>query len=440
MHNFDDKAVSVLKRLNDAGYKAYFVGGCVRDMLMDKTPDDIDITTNAKPDEVRALFERTHDTGLKHGTITVVVDKTPFEVTTFRTETDYEKHRRPKEVKFVSDIKEDLARRDFTINAIAYHPDEGIVDPFCGKDDIRNKVLRCVGSPDARFEEDALRMLRLVRFACKTNFEVDKATFDAVVKKAELLRFISVERIFTELTKAVCSAHPERLILAYETGLMKYFMPELSKCFETEQNTKYHLYDVGVHILKTVCAAPCYKEARLSALLHDVGKPERKTTDKKGADHFYGHEAKSAEIAHEILNRLKADNHTKKAVCIVISNHRWDSGVPNKKNVKKKILAVGKDNFPLLMDLMDADTYAHNPEFTKDRIKAMAEIRDIYEEIIKNNEPLCIKDLAIDGKAVQEMGYSGEKIGEILEKALEIVLENPELNTKEILTERLKIK
>ena len=135
MHNFDDKAVSVLKRLNDAGYKAYFVGGCVRDMLMDKTPDDIDITTNAKPDEVRALFERTHDTGLKHGTITVVVDKTPFEVTTFRTETDYEKHRRPKEVKFVSDIKEDLARRDFTINAIAYHPDEGIVDPFCGKDD-----------------------------------------------------------------------------------------------------------------------------------------------------------------------------------------------------------------------------------------------------------------------------------------------------------------
>jgi len=311
------------------------------------------------------------------------------------------------------------------------------VDPFGGRQDIENKILRCVGNAEDRFEEDALRMLRLVRFACKTDFDVEQKTLEAVRKKAELLKFISVERIYTELTKAICSDYPERFVLAHETGLMKYFLPELSRCFETEQNTKYHLYDVGTHILKTVCQIPPYKEARLSALLHDIGKPQRKTTDKKGADHFYGHEKKSSEMAHDILNRLKAENSTKKAVCTVILNHRWDKGEVTKKAVKDKILAVGKKNFPLLLDLMDADTFAHNPEFTVLRREAMIRVREIYEEIIKNGEPLCIKDLKINGKDVQDMGYSGEKIGEVLEKALLIVLENPELNDKKILTERL---
>ena len=437
MHKQEKTAAEILKRLNEAGYKAYFVGGCVRDMLMGKTPDDIDITTNAKPDEVRALFERTLDTGLKHGTVTVLSDKIPFEVTTFRTESDYENHRKPKEVLFVTDIKDDLARRDFTVNAMAYHPDEGLIDQFGGEKDIKDKVLRCVGNAEDRFEEDALRMLRLVRFACKTNFSVEKETFDAVVKKAELLRFISAERIYAELTKALCSDYPENLILAYKTGLMKHFLPELSLCFETEQNTKYHLCDVGNHILKTVCNIPPYKEARLAALFHDVGKPTAKTTDDAGTDHFHGHEKESAKISHDIFNRLKADNATKNTVCSVILNHRWDSGMPTKENVKAKILAVGKQNFPLLLDLMEADTLAHNPEFTADRRMAMQEIRRIYEEIIENNEPLSIKDLKISGGDVLKMGYSGKEVGKVLEKALEIVLKNPEYNTKEILSERL---
>lgn len=430
--------LKILSRLNGAGYKAYFVGGCVRDMLMKKQPCDIDITTNAKPEEVRALFERTFDTGIKHGTITVIIDKIPFEVTTFRKETDYENHRRPKEVNFVSDIYEDLARRDFTVNAIAYHPNEGIIDPFCGEKDIENKVLRCVGNAEERFEEDALRMMRLVRFACKTNFSIEEKTFEAVCEKAELLHFISAERIYAELVKSLCSEYPKRLILAYETGLLKHFLPELSECFETEQNTKYHLYDVGMHILKTVCYAPMYKEARLAALFHDIGKPISKTTDINGQDHFKGHEGKSAELANDILTRLKADNKTKKAVCTVILNHRWERKIPTKALVKEKILAVSKENFPLLLDLMEADTKAHNREFTKDREEAVAKMREIYEGILKNNEPLSIKDLKLDGKDVQQMGYSGSEIGEVLEKALEFVLDNPELNIKEILTERLK--
>lgn len=431
-------ALEILNLLNGAGYKAYFVGGCVRDMLMGNKPCDIDITTNAKPEEVRALFERTFDTGIKHGTVTVVVEKIPFEVTTFRKESDYEGHRRPKEVSFVSDICEDLARRDFTVNAIAYHPDEGIIDPFGGEKDIKSKVLRCVGNASERFEEDALRMLRLVRFACKTNFSIEEKTFEAVCKKAELLRFISAERIYAELIKALCSDYPERLIVAYETGLMKYFLPELSECFETEQNTKYHLYNVGVHILKTVCNTPSYKEARLSALFHDIGKPLMKTTDINGQDHFKGHEQKSAELANGILTRLKADNRTKKAVCTVILNHRWEKKIPTKVLVKEKILEVSKQNFPLLLDLMEADTKAHNTEFTKEREQAVKKMREIYAGIIQNNEPLSIKDLKIDGKDVQNMGYTGAEIGTVLEKALKIVVENPEFNTKEILTERLK--
>lgn len=429
----------ILKKLNDAGFKAYFVGGCVRDMLMGKEPSDIDITTSATPDEVRSLFERTADTGLKHGTVTVIIDKMPFEVTTFRKEAEYENHRRPKEVRFVTDIKEDLSRRDFTVNAMAYHPDEGIIDPFGGEKDIRNKILRCVGNAEERFEEDALRMLRLVRFACKTNFSVEAKTFDAVVKKAELLKFISAERIYAELTKAILSDYPERFYLAYETGLVKYFIPELATCFETEQNTKYHLYNVGEHILKTVCATPAKKETRLAALLHDVGKPIKKITDNDGTDHFYGHEAESAELARNILTRLKTDNKTKKCVCDVILHHRWEK-IPTKETVKEKIIAVGKDNFLTLLELMEADTSAHNPEFTQARIDAMKEIRRIYTEITENNEPLCIKDLKIDGKDVLNMGYSGKETGEVLKKALDIVISNPNLNQKEILTERLKKK
>lgn len=425
----------ILKMLNDAGYSAYFVGGCVRDKMMGKTPSDIDITTAALPDEVKRLFPHTIDTGLKHGTVTVIVENIPFEVTTYRVEADYENHRKPKSVEFVDDIKKDLSRRDFTINAMAYDKDGGLVDPFGGTEDIERKIIRCVGNPSDRFEEDALRMLRGVRFACQTGFEIEEKTLIAIKEKPHLLKFISEERIFTELKKAICGKFPGKLSVCMDTGLFEYFLPELSQCFKTAQNTPYHIYNVGEHILKTVENVSNNEVARLSALFHDIGKSVVRTTDEKGIDHFYGHEQKSAEITDSVLKRLKCDNKTREAVCRIIANHRWTKEV-GMKSVKEKILDVKKENFENLLYLMEADTYAHNLDAVKGRIQAMKEIRRIYEIIKVENHPLDLGDLKIDGKVLMDMGYSGREIGEKLNEALKIAIENPEKNTEEYLIER----
>ncbi len=433
--NIFKEGEKILKKLNDAGYSAYFVGGCVRDKMMEKNPSDIDITTAALPDEVKRLFPHTIDTGLKHGTVTVIEENIPFEVTTYRVEADYENHRKPKSVEFVDDITKDLSRRDFTINAIAYNQTEGLVDPFCGREDIERKIIRCVGNPLDRFEEDALRMLRGVRFACQTGFEIEENTLSAIKEKAHLLKFISVERIFAELKKAVCGKFPGKLSLCMDTGLFDYFIPELSLCFKTPQNTPYHLYNVGEHILKTVENVSNNEVARLSALFHDIGKPLARTTDQNYIDHFYGHEKKSAEIADVVLKRLKCDNKTRESVCKIIANHRWSKDVCMK-SVKEKILDVRKENFQNLLYLMEADTYAHNLDAVKGRIDAMKEIRRTYEIIKEESHPLDINDLKIDGNTLINMGYSGKEIGEKLNEALSAVIENPEKNTKEFLTER----
>ncbi|MBR4030147.1 MAG: CCA tRNA nucleotidyltransferase, partial [Clostridia bacterium] len=235
----------ILSTLNKAGYSAYFVGGYVRDKMMGNTPSDIDIATAALPHEVKRLFDHTIDTGLKHGTVTVILDDIPFEVTTYRVENDYENHRKPKSVKFVSDIEKDLSRRDFTINAMAYHFEDGLIDPFGRQNDIKNKIIRCMGNPLKRFEEDALRMLRCIRFACQTDFQIEEKTLCAIKEKAHLLKVISKERIFAEFVKSLTSKHPEHLKVCHETGLFEYFLPEMSICFKTPQNTIYHLYNVG---------------------------------------------------------------------------------------------------------------------------------------------------------------------------------------------------
>lgn len=428
---------NILSTLNKAGYSAYFVGGYVRDKMMGNTPSDIDIATAALPDEVKRLFDHTIDTGLKHGTVTVILDDIPFEVTTYRVEDSYENHRKPKSVRFVNDIEKDLSRRDFTINAMAYHFKDGLIDPFGGKNDIKNKIIRCVGSPLKRFEEDALRMLRCVRFACQTNFEIEEKTLCAIKEKAHLLEFISKERIFTELVKSLTAKYPEHLKVCYETGLFEYFLPEIKACFETPQNTIYHLYNVGEHILKAVCKTPRDKVVRLSALFHDIGKPLCRTTDEFGSDHFKGHEQKSAELANEILKRLKCDNKTIESVCKIISCHRWTK-TPSMQSVKEKIIDVGKENFQNLLYLMEADTGAHNLDAVKSRVQAMLEVREIYEEILEKNHPLDFNDLNISGDDLIKMGYSGKEIGEKLNMALCMVLENPNLNSKEILTERFK--
>lgn len=429
-------AESIIKILNENGHAAYFVGGCVRDRLMGLEPDDIDITTAAIPTEIKELFGKTVDTGVKHGTVTVLKDGFSFEITTFRTEDGYADHRKPDGVHFVRNIREDLRRRDFTINAVAYHPQEGIVDPYGGREDIQNKIIRCVGNPDERFEEDALRMLRCVRFACKTGFEVESETLAAICRKKALISYVSAERIYAELKKSVTGAYPMALALAQETGLFSIFLPELSECFKTPQHTKYHIYDVGNHILHTVAAAKNNETVRLAALLHDIGKPLCRTTDEKGTDHFYGHEAKSAVLADGVLKRLKADNAMKNRVTAIIKEHRLEQE-PTDFYVKQKILAVGKDNFSYLLDLMDADTAAHNQKETKERQRQMRVFREKYNEIINRGDPLCVADLALKGGDIMRAGFKDAEIGKVQKKLLNFVLERPEANTREILLERI---
>ena len=423
-------AIKIIYTLNQKGYAAYMVGGSVRDSYMGIEPYDYDIATSALPETVKKLFPKTIDTGLQHGTVTVIENHIPFEVTTFRTESTYKNHRAPESVQFVTDIKDDLMRRDFTVNAMAYHPEEGLIDPYGGKADISDKIIRCVGNPEERFEEDALRILRCIRFACKTDFSVHPETKSAMRKKSLLLQHISVERIYSELSKCLTSKYPEHLKLGYETGVFAVILPELHRCFLTEQNTKYHLYNVGDHIIKAVCACPPDKTVRFAAFLHDIAKPLCKTTDESGQDHFKGHEQKSAELATQILQKLISD------VSKLIYNHRAQD-YKKRYTVKQKIRAVGKDLFPAYLNLLDADTSAHNPQYNEPRIKATRYLQQIYTEIIQNNEPLYIKDLALSGNDLIAAGYQNSEIGQKLDELLEIVLQYPEKNTKEHLIERI---
>ena len=242
----------IILKLNKEGFEAYIVGGCVRDILMDRIPSDWDITTSAKPEEVKRIFPRTYDTGIVHGTVTVVMNKSHFEITTYRIEGIYEDYRRPKEVSFTNNLEEDLSRRDFTMNAIVYHPQEGFIDPMGGIIDIENKIIRCVGDPSKRFEEDALRMLRGIRFSSQLNFNIEEETYNAIKDNAALISYISAERIKEELDKMLMGDFTDKLVLLYETGILKYILPELHKCFKTEQNHPHHVDNVGIHTLKSV--------------------------------------------------------------------------------------------------------------------------------------------------------------------------------------------
>ena len=297
-------ASDIIKTLSAHGYEAYVVGGCVRDSILGKEPADWDITTSALPEQVKALFPRTIDTGLKHGTVTIMMDKVGYEVTTYRIDGTYEDHRRPNEVTFTSDLKEDLMRRDFTINAMAYNEEQGLVDLFGGIQDLTDRIIRCVGNPAERFDEDALRMLRAVRFAGQLNFKIEENTKAAIEAQHTFLKDVSAERIQTELMKLLVSGHPEMIRAAYETGLTSVFLPEFDRMMETPQNNPHHIYSVGdhtVHAVETIAPNPVL---RLTMLLHDIAKPKTRTTDENGIDHFYNHNAVGADLAKAALTMI----------------------------------------------------------------------------------------------------------------------------------------
>ena len=429
-------AEQVLKALENAGFKAYIVGGAVRDSIMGISPSDYDIATNAKPYQVKSLFPRTIDTGLKHGTVTVVCNKTGFEVTTFRTEGEYKDMRHPESVSYVDDIETDLKRRDFTVNAMAYSLDGGFLDFFGGISDIDKKVIRCVGDSEKRFKEDALRMLRAVRFAACLDFEIDEDAVSAIKKCSVLIKNVSGERILSELNKILLSDNPEKIYLLYKTGLMRYVLDDLFPCFSTEQNNKYHIYNVGEHIIQSVKNTPKDLILRWAALLHDVGKPVCQSRDANGIYHFYGHHKESMRIADDLLHRLRMDKDSIHDILVLIENH--DVHMDTSPTAVKRMLArTGETLFFKLLELQEADNKAKNPLYINDRLAKIKKVRERAQQIIAEGQPYTVSQLQINGRDLIKLGYrAGREIGDALKYLLNEVLIDPSLNNREYLIKR----
>lgn len=450
----------IIQKLEENGFEGYAVGGCVRDTLLGREPGDWDITTSARPEQVKALFRRTIDTGIQHGTVTVMLEDDGYEVTTYRMDGEYEDHRHPKEVLFTPNLTEDLKRRDFTINAMAYNEKSGIVDQFDGMKDLKEHCIRCVGDAGERFEEDALRMLRGIRFAGQLQFDIEKQTLAAIREKAPTLVNVSAERIRTELTKLLVSDGADRLLLAYETGLSAYFLPELDRMLATEQNNPHHMYDVGHHTIEAVRHINrIFKEHGefdekahvwlvYAALLHDVAKPDCKTTDASGIDHFHNHNALGAEKARGILRRLKFDNETVSVVTRIIENHdnRHENCMINgvystkgKKAMRRLMNRIGREVMPYLFALQEADLLAQSTYTREEKLAKLAAARRCYQEICVANEAVTVKELAIGGRDLMQLGIRpGPQIGDILSGLLDKVMDDPSCNERETLIRMVK--
>lgn len=428
-----EQVTGVIKTLRSAGFEAWAVGGCVRDSLLGRVPDDWDITTSARPEQVKRLFPRTADTGIRHGTVTVLLGRTGYEVTTYRVDGKYEDGRHPKEVAFTASLEEDLKRRDFTVNAMAYSAEEGLVDLFGGMQDMSRGVIRCVGDPAARFSEDALRLMRAVRFSAQLNYEIEPGTGAAICALAPTLRRISAERIRTELVKLLCSDHPERLCLCYETGLTAVFFPEFDRMMETEQHNPHHCYTVGEHTLHALAETAPDKTLRLAALLHDVGKPATRTADGAGVDHFYGHAEAGAGIARTVLRRLKFDNETADRVVRLVRAH--DVKIePGRKYMRRALHRLGTDLFPALFDLKEADLKAQSAYEREKKQAQLETMRRDYAAVLAAGDCVSLKGLAVNGSDLLAAGLSpGRELGNVLQELLDQVIEDPSRNTREYL-------
>ena len=432
-----DSVEKIIHTLETAGYEAYAVGGCVRDALLGLTPDDWDITTSAEPEEVKALFSRTIDTGIKHGTVTVRLNGKSFEVTTYRIDGKYEDGRHPEEVTFTKSLEEDLKRRDFTINAMAVNDRTGIVDLFGGQEDLKAGIIRCVGDPMERFSEDALRMMRAVRFAAKLDFSIEEETKKSISILKDNLRKVSAERIQVELTKLITSNHPEMIRTLYETGLTSVFFPEWDVAMVCEQNTKHHCFTVGEHTIEVMKHVRNDKIMRLAALLHDIGKPGMKRTDKKGHDHFQGHPQLSDVMADNILRRLKYDNDTIKKVCMLVRYHDERPAL-NPRSIRRCMREMNLD-FDDLFELKRADIAGQSDYMHEEKLAAVDKFEKLYHENLESGNCTDKKQLAVNGGDLIKAGVDkGPEMGRVMEKLLDDVIDEPSANTKETLLSRAK--
>ena len=435
--NLPKHVKAIITTLENAGFEGYAVGGCVRDTLLGKKPDDWDITTSASPQQVKSLFSRTIDTGIQHGTVTVLMEKETYEVTTYRIDGEYEDGRHPKEVVFTANLLEDLKRRDFTINAMAYNDASGIVDAFGGMQDLEDKVIRCVGEPAERFTEDALRMMRAVRFSGQLGYAIEEKTGQAVNQLAPTLSKISAERICTELTKLMVSSHPDYLRKAYELGMTKVFLPEFDAVMETTQNNPHHMYSAGEHTLHSLNYVRADKVLRFAMLFHDFGKAVTKTTDEEGIDHFHGHVEKSAEMADRIMKRLRFDNDTREKVVRLVKYHDLKIGL-TPKAVRRAIVKTGEELFPYLLEVKRADMLAQSMYKREEKEAELQQLEAIYKEIVANKDCTSVKMLAVNGSDLIAVGMEpGKELGETLQNLLELVLEEPSRNTKEYLLSQI---
>ena len=431
-----DTAINLLQ---SAGFEAYAVGGCVRDSLLGKNPNDWDITTSAKPENMKSVFADFHciDTGIKHGTVTVVIDGEPLEITTFRLDGEYEDNRHPKSVTFTADLGADLGRRDFTVNAMAYSKMTGTVDLFGGQNDLKNKIIRCVGDPDRRFNEDALRILRALRFASALDFEIEEKTAQSLLKNRALLGNISEERIAKELLKLVCGKGAKRILTDFAPVLFE-ILPELQPIYKNSHDNPHHCYDIYEHTLIAVESIDPEPTLRFAMLLHDCGKPAVKKFDENGVAHFYGHQRISAEISAQILARLKVSNKFRDEILFLVSNHdRWEL-YENTEKMPRYLSKFGLDGVLKLLKVMCADVLAQSPEY-RYRLDQIADAEEIAKNLAVQKPCLSLRELQINGRTLMDIGIpQGRKLGAVLAQLLDEVIDGVTKNTQEALTTRAR--
>lgn len=429
-----DNAEKIINALCENGFDSYVVGGCVRDFLLGKPVSDTDIATSALPIETEKILRSKHikviETGIKHGTVTAVIDKTPYEITTFRTDGEYMDSRRPESVEFVQDIKEDLKRRDFTVNAMAYNESAGLIDLFGGKDDLKDRIIRAVGDPDKRFKEDALRIMRALRFSAVLGFEIEENTKKALFENRFLLKNIAAERILTELLKLLVGKNVLHVLDEYRE-VIAVVIPELRDTFHCAQNTPWHMYSVYEHIIRAVAFAPPDSVIRLTMLLHDIGKPSVKQTDENGRDHFKTHAAAGERIAETVLRRLKVSNEIFSKVTTLIKYHQSVENV-NDIKIKRWFNKIGQEYTLSLFEVRIADLKAHNTKKAEvhAEIQTLERLKEEALALISRGDPYRVCDLAVNGNDLMALGFSGRDIGDKLQEILALVLEDKLKNEK----------
>ncbi len=433
--NIPEYALRAIRVLENAGFSAYFVGGCVRDSLLGKTPTDWDITTDALPEQVKAAFcgYTVADTGLKHGTVTVVSDYHHLEITTYRIDGGYSDSRRPDSVSFTTDLHEDLKRRDFTVNAMAYHPERGLTDDWGGRQDLKEKTLRCVGLPEQRFQEDALRILRGLRFASVLGFSIEPKTEEALLQSGNLLSHVSGERIREELLKLLCGENVKQVLLTYRSVLGAIF-PELTPSFDFDQRNPHHYLTVWEHTVEAIAGSIPSVPVRLALLFHDLGKPAAFSLDEKGIGHFYGHPEISEQLARDILHRLRFDNATVNRVTALVRYHDSDIA-PQSKSIKRWLNRLGEEGFRELLAVKVADRSATTHKY--ENLSILQLIENILNEVIAQNQCFTGEQLKINGNDLIDLGIpQGKEIGRILDELLSLVIDEKLPNQPTLLKNR----